>query len=74
VDSIVPATEADLASPLESYVDMAKFDRDKKVVRFKDGSLHKLEDPIPHGEYTPQGMSYTTLGKFKQAEQTGDLR
>ena len=74
VDSIVPATEADLASPLESYVDMAKFDRDKKVVRFKDGSLHKLEDPIPHGEYTPQGMSYTTLEKFKQAEQTGDLR
>jgi hypothetical protein len=74
VDSIVPATEADLASPLESYVDMAKFDRDKKVVRFKEGSLHKLEDPIPHGEYTPQGMSYTTLEKFKRAEQTGDLR
>lgn len=74
VDSIVPATEADLASPLESYVDMAKFDKDKMVVRFKQGSLHELEDPIPHGEYTPQGMSYTTLEKFKRAEQTGDLR
>lgn len=74
VDSIVPATEADLASPLESYVDMAKFDRDKIVVRFKEDSLHELEDPIPHGEYTPQGMSYTTLEKFKRSEQTGDLR
>ena len=73
VDSIVPATEADLASPLESYVDMAKFDRDKKVIQFKEGSLRKLEDPIPHGEYTPQSISYTTLKKFKKAEQTGDL-
>ena len=74
VENIVSATEADLESPLESYVDMAKFDKDKKVIRFKKGSLHELEDPIPHGEYTPQGMSYTTLRKFKQAKQTGDLR
>jgi predicted type IV restriction endonuclease len=71
VDKIVPADEADLGNPPESY---AKFDAKKEVVEFKKDSLYELEDPIPYGEYAPMGLIYTTLRKFKRAERTEDIQ
>lgn len=74
VDEIIPANEANLAKPTEEYTDKAKFDPDKKVIKFKQGSLYQIENPIKYDGYTPQSLVYTSLKKFKEADSTSDLR
>lgn len=73
VDRIVPAREAGLARPAESYVEIAHFDPEKQVVLFKPGSLHRLKDPIPFEGQTIQSLRYTDLHRFKRASTTEDL-
>jgi hypothetical protein len=73
VKEIVFAGEADLAKPPESYADMAKFDSDKKVVLFKPGSLHELEDPIPYKDKVAYSLRYTDLESFRNASTTADV-
>ncbi|MES3630939.1 MAG: hypothetical protein PPP56_12320 [Longimonas sp.] len=73
VDRIVPAREADLARPVGSYTEIARFDPEKQVVLFKPGSLHRLEDPIPFEGRTIQSLRYTDLRRFKHAATTEDL-
>jgi predicted type IV restriction endonuclease len=73
VDRIVPAHEADLARPAESYVEIAHFDPEKQVVLFKPGSLHRLKAPIPFEGRTIQSLRYTDLRRFKRASTTDDL-
>ena len=73
VDRIVPAREADLVRPAESYVDAARLDPDKQVVLFKPDSLYQIEDPIPFEGDTVQSLRYTDVRRFKQAATTKDL-
>ncbi|WP_122089454.1 type I restriction enzyme HsdR N-terminal domain-containing protein [Halalkalicoccus subterraneus] len=73
IKDLVKANEASLARPLESYVDQAKFDSDKKVVVFEPDSLHELEDPIPYQNRWPQSRQYTSLGEFREADTTDDI-
>lgn len=74
VREIVPATEANLARTLESYVgDLAEFDERKQVVVFEPGTLYELADPIEYESRVPYSLRYTELGRFRQAETTDDL-
>jgi len=74
VDDIVPAREAELSKPVESYDSIAHFDSDKKVVTFKSGSLYELKDPIPYGGgKTPYSLRYTDLQSFRNAKTTDDI-
>lgn len=73
IKNIVPASQAQLARPPESYVDSAKFDSNKKVVYFKNGSLKKLDEPINYQDRAPQGRQYSSLREFREAETTKDI-
>lgn len=74
VREIVPATEAQLARTLESYVgDQAEFGENKKVIFFESGSLYELADPIEYKSRVPYSLRYTELGRLKQAETTDDI-
>ncbi|WP_414837398.1 hypothetical protein ACK3SF_03945 [Candidatus Nanosalina sp. VS9-1] len=73
VKEIVPVDEADLARPAESYTEDAQYDEDKKVIVFEENSLYRLEDPIEYRNKYPQGLMYTTLGDFKEAQTTEDI-
>ena len=73
VEKIVPAREANLAKPPDAYTDMAHFDPDKKVVMFKSGTLHELDDPIPYNKKNPYSLVYTDLQSFRRAETTDDI-
>ena len=79
VREIVPATEADLARPQETYFEsgseeaQAGFDADQQVVVFEEGSLYELEDPVPFETKYPQSLRYTTLGALRTAETTDDM-
>jgi hypothetical protein len=73
VKDVVEPDEAELVrDPLE-YKDGAKIAEGKKVIRFKDGSLHELEDPIPFKTKYPQSLRYTTLGELRDAKTTDDI-
>jgi len=58
--------------PLE-YVDRDEIAENKKVVRFEQDSLYRLEDPIPYETKYPQSLQYTTLSEFRKAETTDDM-
>lgn len=74
VRDIVPAEEATLAKPLDSYGgDQANFDQNKRVVVFEPDSLYELSDPIPLANRVPYGLRYTDLGSFRTAETTDDI-
>lgn len=73
VDRIVGATEADLLKPAEEYKLETEFDPNDRVVVFKRGTLHELEDSIPYEEKYPQSLRYSTLGKLRDAETTNDV-
>jgi hypothetical protein len=73
VDSIVAPSDAGLERPASEYADDAKLADDKRVIKFKPGTLYKLADPIPFKSEYPQALRYTTLEKFKQAKSTDDL-
>ena len=73
VRDVVDPNEADLRREPSEYKDGAKIAEGKKVVRFEQGSLHELEDPIPFKTKYPQGVRYTTLGALRTAETTDDL-
>ncbi|WP_380680625.1 type I restriction enzyme HsdR N-terminal domain-containing protein [Salinigranum sp. GCM10025319] len=73
VRDVVAPDDAELIRPAESYLDRDEIGSGKKVVRFKPGTLRKLEDPIPFETKYPQSRQYTTLGKLRQAETTDDL-
>jgi hypothetical protein len=73
VKDVVEPDEAELVrDPLE-YKDGAKIAEGKKVIRFKDGSLHELEAPIPFETKYPQSLRYTTLGELRDAKTTDDI-
>lgn len=71
VRDIVPPDEAELMRPAEEYVDRAKIDEGKRVVRFED--LYELEDPVPYEAKYPQSLQYTTLGALRNADTTYDM-
>jgi len=71
VKDVVTPEEAELERPAEEYVDKAKIEEGKVVVRFED--LYELEDPIPFEAKYPQSLQYTTLGAFRNAETTYDM-
>ena len=74
VKEIMPATEATLSRPLESYTgDQATFDQNKRVVVFEPESLYELSDPIPLATRVPYGLRYTGLESFRTAETTDDI-
>jgi len=73
VKDVVDPDEPDLVREPSEYVDRAKVGENKKVVRFEEGSLYRLEDPIPYETKYPQGHRYTTLGDFRTAETTDDI-
>lgn len=73
VRDVVAPKVADLARDPSDYVDRAKIDDDKMVVRFEADSLYRLEDPIPYETKYPQSLRYTTLGEFRTAETTDDI-
>jgi len=79
VSKIVPANEADLARPQETYFESASdeaqagFDPNQQVVVFEEASLYELEDPIPYEEKYPQSLQYTTLGALRTAVVTDDM-
>lgn len=74
VDEIVPATEAQLARTLESYVgEQADFDESKQVIHFEPGSLYELAEPIEYENRVPYSLRYTDLGRFKTADTTDDI-
>jgi hypothetical protein len=74
VKEIVPAEEAQLARPLDSYVgDQANFDESKKVVVFEPDSLYRLEDTIELESRVPYRLRYTDLGSFREADTTDDI-
>ncbi|MFC6907031.1 hypothetical protein [Halalkalicoccus tibetensis] len=74
VKEIVPASEAALSRPLESYTgDQATFDQNKRVVVFEPESLYELSDPIPLATRVPYGLQYTDLESFRTAETTDDI-
>jgi len=74
VNAIVPATEAQLARTLESYVgEQADFDESKQVIHFEPGSLYELTDPIKYESRVPYSLRYTELGRFKTADTTDDI-
>lgn len=73
VEDVVPPNEADLARPPEEYADGAKIAEDKLVIRFEDGSLHEIEDPVPFETKYPQSLQYTTLDALRTAETTDDM-
>jgi len=73
VRDVVDPSEAELRREPSEYKDGAKIAEGKKVVRFEQGSLHELEDPIPFKTKYPQGVRYTTLGALRTGETTDDL-
>ena len=73
VQDVVPPADAELVREPTEYLDRDEIDGDKMVVRFKPGSLYRLEDPIPYANKYPQSLRYTTLGKFRTAETTDDI-
>lgn len=73
VEEVLEPDEADLERPATEYVDRAKLEPGKKVVKFKQNSLRELEDPILFQTKYPQALRYTTLRSFLRAETTDDL-
>ncbi|MCU4925415.1 type I restriction enzyme HsdR N-terminal domain-containing protein [Halobacteria archaeon AArc-dxtr1] len=73
VRDVVSPQEAVLAREVSEYADGAKIDNGKKVVRFEEDSLYRLEDPIPYETKYPQNHRYTTLGDLRTAETTDDI-
>jgi len=71
VKDVVTPEEAELERPAEEYVDRAKIEEGKMVVRFED--LYELEDPVPFEAKYPQSLRYTTLGALRDAETTYDM-
>ena len=71
VKDVVTPEEAELERPAEEYVDRAKIEEGKMVVRFED--LYELEDPVPFEARYPQSLQYTTLGALRDAETTYDM-
>jgi len=71
VKDVVTPEEAELERPAEEYVDRAKIEEGKMVVRFED--LYELEDPVPFEAKYPQSLQYTTLGALRDAETTYDM-
>lgn len=73
VRDVVDPDDPDLVrEPLE-YVDRDEIAENKKIVRFEEDSLYRLEDPIPYETKYPQSLQYTTLGEFRKAETTDDM-
>ena len=54
---------------------MDKFEKGKRVVHLKPGTLVELKDPTPlkHPRKAPRGLRYTTLSKLIKAEYLEDL-
>ena len=73
VSAVVEPEEADLVREPMDYQDAAKIEEGKKVIKFKPGTLHELENPIPYQSKYPQGLRYTTLGDLRDAETTDDM-
>lgn len=70
VRDIVPADEAELTRAPDSY---ETYSPKKSVVIFEEGSLKKLEDPIPFKSRALYSLRYTSLGDFKQADTLDDI-
>ena len=70
VSRIVNAGDADLARPPQEY---PEFSPSSKVIVFEQGSLCRLEDPIPYQEQVPYSLRYTTMEKFRSASVTDQL-
>jgi len=73
VDEVLPPDQAGLLRDPLAYKDRAELADDKKVIRFKSGSLYELADPVPFKTRYPQALRYTTLGELKAAETTDDM-
>jgi hypothetical protein len=58
-----------------SQEDMSTFEKGKRVIHLKPGTLVELEDPIPlnNPRKAPRSLRYTTLGKLIKAEYLEDL-
>ena len=69
VDEVVDPEDADIERSLDNY----EIGENDRVIQFKKGSLHELEDPVPFESKYPQSHRYTTLGELKDAETTDDM-
>ncbi len=69
VDEVVDPEDADIERSLDNY----EIGENDRVIQFKEGSLHELEDPVPFESKYPQSHRYTTLGELKDAETTDDM-
>ena len=67
IKEIVPASDATLSRPLESYTgDQATFDQNKRVVVFEPESLYELSDPIPLATRFRTGCAIRTSSRSGQ--------
>ncbi len=67
VTEIVPASDAALSRPLESYPgDQATFDQNKRVVVFEPESLYELSDPISLASVFRTGYGIPTSSRSGQ--------
>lgn len=73
VKDAVPPEQAQLRRPALDYIDRDEIGAGKEVIRFEEGSLFELQDPIPYSNEAPQKLRYTTLGALREAETTDDL-
>ena len=73
VQDTVPAEEAKLVRPIGEYVEIGRVSGDKKLIRFKEGSLYEFENPIPFETKYPLSHRYTTFEALKTADTTDDL-
>jgi hypothetical protein len=73
VDDIVNPEDADLMREPIDYKDGAKIAEGKKVIKFKQGTLYELKDPVPFESKYPQSLRYTTQGALRTAETTDDM-
>jgi len=73
VESVVDHDDAELIRDPTDYKDGAKIDQDKKVIKFKPGTLYELEDPVPYSSKYPQGLRYTSMGQLRTADTTDDM-
>ena len=73
VEEIISAEKAELARPLETYVDQARMAKGKMIIRFETDSLYELADPGPYNTKYPQSLQDTTLEDLRTAKTTDDM-
>lgn len=71
IDEIVPPESE--KSPVSDYEEYEHYEPGKKILVLEEGSLKKLENPIPLGDKVPYSQRYSKLEKLISAETTDDI-